>query len=193
MRRRTDCPAEYNWPGDGLWKSSSFFPAQRGVSMRKSVRRRPELESLESIALLSGIPTAAHPGVAALVDHLPQARKTIKLSGTVKGTYSASLFGPVKFSAQGTVSPLGSVTATGSLNVLVVHPSGTMTVKTSHGNINVKMSENFLGGPVTVTINGGTSRYLGAHGTGSGSITRTGVTHGTFSLKFTATLVCLHC
>ena len=161
--------------------------------LRKSVRRRPELETLESIALLSGISTVAHPEVAALVQHLPQASKNIHLSGTVKGNYSVSpLTATIKFSASGPVSPLGSVSATGSLQVLPT-PSGSMVVKTKKGNIDVKLSATTIKGPYIVKIYGGTKAYLGAHGTGSGSITRTGTLQGTFSLKFTATLVCLHC
>ena len=161
--------------------------------LRKSVRRRPELETLESIALLSGISTVAHPEVAALVQHLPQASKNIHLSGTVKGNYSVSpLTATIKFSASGPVSPLGSVSATGSLQVLPT-PSGSMVVKTKKGNIDVKLSATTIKGPYIVKIYGGTKTYLGAHGTGSGSVTRTGTLQGTFSLKFTATLVCLHC
>jgi hypothetical protein len=162
---------------------------------RKSVRRRPELESLESIALLSGISTVAHPGVAALVDHLPQARKSIPLSGTVKGTFknATSPTAPITFSAKGSVKGLGQVTATGSLyfdNVSI--PYGTMTLTTSHGKISVKLKEKAYSGPFIMTINGGTTAYLGASGTGSSNVTMNYMKRS-FSLKFTATLVCLHC
>ena len=162
---------------------------------RKSVRRRPELESLESIALLSGISTVAHPGVAALIDHLPQASKSIALSGTVKGTFKPGRgpTAPVTFSVKGTVNPLGQVTATGSVHFdNVFLPYGTMTVTTSHGKFNVKLQEKVLSGPFIATINGGTAEYLGASGKGSSQVTLNALKHS-FSLKFTATLVCLHC
>jgi hypothetical protein len=162
---------------------------------RKSVRRRPELESLESIALLSGISTVAHPGVAALVGRLPQVSKSIALSGTVKGTFKPgnSPTAPFTFSAKGTVNHLGQVTSTGSLYFDNVYlPYGTMTVTTSHGKINVKLQEKVPSGPFIATINGGTKTYLGASGTGTSHLTLNAMKRS-FSLKFTATLVCLHC
>jgi hypothetical protein len=144
--------------------------------MRKLVRRRLELESLESITLLSGVSTAAHDGIAALIEHVPEATHRVALSGTVTGTFSAAkvIGGPYQFTAKGNVTPLGSVKVTGSIQVLLAtHPFGTMIIKTPNGNIDVRFAETKpspLGGTVSTEITGGTGKYQFASGIESGSI-----------------------
>lgn len=169
--------------------------------MRKKARVRPELESLESMTLLSGVSAASHQVISSQVEGTPKAGTTVELSGTVKGTYKAGkVFGaPITFKAKGSVSPLGSVSEKGSLLITLPGASASMTVTTKHGKIDVTMSERVFGGPVKLTIDGGTGQYLGASGSGSGFVTFVpksgkGPVHGTFDSTFQATLVpCTSC
>ena len=123
--------------------------------MRKTIRRRPEVETLESMTLLSGVAAAAHP-VAALT--------SVELSGTVKGTLSAS--GKVKGS--GSLSPVGKITFSGHQTIGVVQGSETLSSK--HGKISLTTDLRSIGGGSYTgeyTITGGTKSYAGASGEGS--------------------------
>ncbi len=164
--------------------------------MRKSFRRRPELETLESMALLSGFSTAAHQGIAALVEHAPQASSSTALSGALTGTFSAGrvLGLPSTFNAKGTINPLGKAAATGTLQRHFAPLGGTMTVVTRYGKIYMNLSlPSVDGNTYRIKITGGTGMYLGASGGGSGVIWLVAKGDeglgGSFTFTFTATMV----
>jgi hypothetical protein len=163
--------------------------------IRKANRRRPELEPLESKLLLSGLSTAMHKGVPALVLSHAHTDNSIAVSGTIKGTFTSGKLpgSPITFNGQGTASPVGHVTFKGSLKITILNPKATATISTSKGKIYLTATERTLGGPVSITIKGGTGIYHAASGTGTGSLKLVnapgkGPVHGTFTFTFHGTL-----
>jgi hypothetical protein len=163
--------------------------------IRKANRRRPELEPLESKLLLSGISTAMHKAVPALVLTHAHADSSIAVSGTIKGTFTSGKLpgSPITFNGQGTVNPVGHVTFKGSLKITIDNPKVTATISTSKGKIYLTATEHIPGGPVSITINGGTKTYHAASGTGTGSLKLVNApgkvpVHGTFTFTFHGTL-----
>jgi hypothetical protein len=146
--------------------------------IRKKYRRRPSVESLESVVLLSGFPAATHHAAPALLTKLPAASTLTNVSGTLKGTFtSAAGDGPYHVTGKGPVTPLGHTTVKGSENVSGPNyqMTGTLTLTTSKGNIVVDtvVDTTELGklpSPVSITITKGTKHYKGIGGSGSGSL-----------------------
>jgi hypothetical protein len=156
---------------------------------RLMFRRRPELESLESMVLLSGMVAAEHPHHAAaaiFATHQPVTHAVVSLSGTARGTYRATGSG-FTFTGTGTVSPLGHSTLKGSLLI----PTGQLTVSTRHGKVFANLSLPQLGAPVSYTITGGTGQFAGASGNGAGILSFVpahgrAAAHGRFSIALSA-------
>ena len=151
---------------------------------RKLVRRRPEVESLETMVLLSGI-TASE----------PLSGGAVVLSGIAKGTYKTAKVGePTTFSEKGTISPLGKVTIKGSIDYLEVHPSGTVTLSSAskkHGTITASLTTAGPFSPVFYTITSATGIFAGDTGSGESVLMTTpakgrGPAHGKVTLTFVA-------
>ncbi len=160
---------------------------------RRTYRRRPEFESLESMVLLSGIAAAEHEhhAAAAMVATKPVREALISLSGTASGTYRSgrAAGSPYTFTGKGTVSPLGRATVSGSLQLAVSAPTGQITVATRHGKIFASLSTSGLGAPVFYSITGGTGRFAGATGHGAGDLNIVqghgkGPANGRFTITF---------
>jgi uncharacterized repeat protein (TIGR01451 family) len=120
---------------------------------------------------------------------------SITVSGTIKGTFTSGTLpgSPITFNGQGTVSPVGRVTFKGSLKITILNPKATLTISTSKGKLYLTATEHSLGGPVSITIKGGTGIYHAASGTGTGSLKLVnapgkGPVRGTFTFKFHGTL-----
>jgi len=146
--------------------------------MRKAKHRRPEVESLESLTLLSGIAAARAPVVP-----LPS---SVHLVGTVHGSFTPKGVGGGSITnASGTLSPLGKVSfaATVSRGTLTGSP-GNLTITNAKGKlvINLNLTPNGQGLSGAYMINGATSTkvYAGDMGSGAIAVTLAGK-------KFTAT------
>jgi hypothetical protein len=137
--------------------------------IRKQFHSRPEVESLETMCMLSGLSMLEHPGGTAMVARETQASNPIDLSGTLKGTYKsgAGTGAPISFKAKGALSPLGKVTLKGSVRFNVGLGTGTMTLKSvgkKHGTITASLISDGIGNPVSYDITGSTGIYAGDTG-----------------------------
>jgi hypothetical protein len=156
--------------------------------MRQSFRRRPEVESLESMVLLSGLSMVERPGVAALVARQAQINSSTPLSGTATGTYTERRGAPIHFSAKGSFSSLGNSTLKGTLNLSTGNASGKVTISVKkQGKVFANLTEAGVGSPVLYTITGGTGKLAGASGSGEAFFTvgvgrGRGTSHGMFTL-----------
>ena len=135
--------------------------------MRERPRRYPEVETLESVTLLSGVPAAVQP-VAAI--------QSLQLSGSLHGT-TATRPNPT-FQISGALSPLGKVTAAGHGSVeTVTGPNGSFNLKTRQGRVFVSTDvastgkRSYAG---TYTIQGGTGAYARDQGSGSFTVSHIG-------------------
>jgi hypothetical protein len=166
----------------------------------RPVRRRTGLtvEPLESRALLSGL-VNHESTVAALVVHHP---KTIHLSGSLKGTYTATLAGTVPTSVsamgKGQIPPLGNVSIAGSsvsLTSLISAGHVDLTLKGRTGTLTLTVTASAppssLTAPITLSyqITGGSGADRNFSGGGTMILTITpnvsslGAT-GQFTMKF---------
>jgi hypothetical protein len=131
---------------------------------RNRFRRRPELEALETMVLLSAGPGAEGAGTAAMTDAV------LNMSGTAEGTYKTARSGePTTFSEQGDVSPLGKVKIKGSIDYLLATPAGTVTISSAKGKRGTITASVVTGGPyspIYYTITGATGVYAGDTGSG---------------------------
>jgi hypothetical protein len=120
--------------------------------IRKRIRRRPELESLETMVLLSGISALEHHGAAAMVARETQAGSVITLSGTAKGTFKAAGTSD-NFLAKGSISPLGKISLKGTVNFAA--STGSLIIASTgrkHGKITASLTPNGPQNPVSYTI-----------------------------------------
>jgi len=146
--------------------------------IRKTYRRSPSVELLESMVLLSGFSAVKHHAAPALVTKLPDASAVTNVSGTLKGTFtSQGGDGPYHLTGKGPVTPLGQTTLKGSENVSGpdYQMTGTLTLTTPKGNIVMATVVHTtelgkLPGPVSMTITKGTKHFKGIVGSGSGSL-----------------------
>jgi hypothetical protein len=149
--------------------------------------RRPEfrVEALEGRVVLSG----AHASVAVSPAALIQGTSYLFLNGTVKGTYTTSMHAPdtgamLTLQAKGTVTPLGQVTAKGTLHgpgFIKSGPiSGTVTLTNKKGSVTLS-----LVGPVVPGFtppSSGTYQFTFQKGTGTYA---NDIADGTVSVKLT--------
>jgi hypothetical protein len=140
----------------------------------KPKQRRPEVESLESMTLLSGVAAMVHPA----------APQTLHLVGTLHGTFTSTRgAGPSSVTASGTLTPLGKVNFTGKLPTASLSAtSGNVSLSNKQGKLLIGL--NVVGLSGTYTINGGTKAYAGDTGTGSFSIALISAKNGKFTATF---------
>jgi hypothetical protein len=133
--------------------------------MRKLKQRRPEVEALEAVLLLSGM--AGVHGTAA-------APNPLHLTGALHGTFK-SRAGGGSFKGTGSLSPIGHVTVTGSATTgTEAGNTGALKLSNKQGQTLVSLSGTSTGATSfsgTYTVAGGTKAYAGE--TGSGSVTLT--------------------
>jgi hypothetical protein len=149
--------------GSGLWE---FVHQKRGIMIRKRLRRRPELESLETMVLLSGISALEHHGAAAMVARETQAGGLITLSGTAKGTFKAAGKSD-NFLATGSLSPLGKISLKGSVNFAA--GTGSLIIASTgrkHGKITASLTPNGPTNPVPYKITSASGIFAGDTGSG---------------------------
>ncbi len=178
--------------------------------MRRSRTMRPQLESLESMTLLSAIsPVHKHPGgiVAAKATHANVAT-AISLNGTFEGAYHVAAKAnhhkglDYVFSGDGAVGVLGFTQVTGNLNsvgnVTKGHATGPVVLSTKYGSLRLQLtgptqhSMATLPEGFTYKITSGTGKYRGDEGTGKVffvpdayvASTSTGSEAGTFAMVF---------
>ncbi len=137
----------------------------------KRFHRRPEVESLETMVLLSGFRGVEHGGVPAMAGPHAVADTAIVLLGSAKGTYKSGIgIGLANtFSAKGNLSPLGKITLKGSINYNAVNPTGTVTLSSAirkHGKTTASLRTQGVFHPVFYTITGATGTYAGDTGSG---------------------------
>jgi hypothetical protein len=125
--------------------------------MRKNMGRRPEVETLETMVLLSGGAAIPNP---------------LHLTGTDHGTYKVTAAGPTS-KGSGSLSPIGKVTAS-STEAASGGDNKSVTLTARQGKL--FLTENFHSTGLglyagTYTITGGTKSF--AHETGSGSVQAT--------------------
>jgi len=163
---------------------------------------RPNLEAMESKALLSAVAASA-PGAAAIV----ATPHTLVLNGTLSGRYSAHQSNPdagktYDLSGSGRVLPLRHTGVAGNLRTVGFianrHAEGTLSLSDSQGTVTIRLVGPPQSGPTGLpprfhfTITGGTGRYQGVKGQGTAALTLVpspnasnaaiGVTHGTFKV-----------
>jgi len=140
--------------------------------MRTNRRNRtPQVETLESMTLLSGLPAlaAAHPLVAQAAEvHAAAAAPKVALNATTRGFYTTTL---------GRANGVGAVAVTRKLVsvgfIREGHATGTLTVRTARGNLTVDVTgppqQGFSDLPTqfTFTVKGATGRFENATGTGT--------------------------
>jgi hypothetical protein len=171
--------------------------------MFRTRRRRPQLETLETMTLLSGAgaamglsgPAATRGQVAAEVGPvinlplIPVGASPLFPRGTIRGLYvRQGGSSTIQFSASGSLSPLGATTETGTIGatgtVLIATPKGTVTLQlfpaTTPGHFN-------YGYGITET----TGAYAGDQGAGTVDVTlgprnagKVGISFGSIRLTF---------
>jgi hypothetical protein len=111
-------------------------------------RLRPQLESLESMTLLSGASAAISGALASLVTTAASAQQ-IHLTGTVKGSYHLQVKNPdtgkdFTFLGSGTLSTLGQVSLTGDIhspgNIANGHSTGQLVLSNPHGSVTLELT-----------------------------------------------------
>jgi hypothetical protein len=129
------------------------------MMIRKTVRRRPEFESLESMLLLSGIAVHRHHAAEALV----APAMTSPLSGTASGTFSAGKRAaagePVSLTTHGYISPVGRVTETATFPLFGSTGPQNVTMSIGHDKVTSTMSAVEFGIPVSYEITGATGKF----------------------------------
>jgi|GEM_PF-5395903 len=141
--------------------------------MRRQVRRRPVVESLESLTLLSALATTATHAVAAEVSARPTNVGPIELVGTAKGVYrnGQAAGAPISFVARGNISPLGRSTIRGNFQATVSPPTGSVTFSEGRrGEVTATLAATEDPSIVTYTITGGKGRFASATGSGTATI-----------------------
>jgi len=176
--------------------------------MRNSRRTRPQLETLESMALLSALaPVLTHPGGPTLTAATAPVTPTpVSLNGTLKGNYHVA--GKVNpdtgldyvFSGNGSIAALGHVHVTGNVhtlgNIATGHADGLLVLSTPKGSLTLHLTgperKGFAKLPdhFKFKITNGSGKYLHDAGTGTVVVvldpagTSATPQHGTFTMVF---------
>jgi hypothetical protein len=147
----------------------------RAQLMSKQIRRRPEVEGLEPMTLLSGMT-----GVAAHVEALaktPPVPNPIHLTGTLSGTLTKKGHGET-LTAKGNLSPFRKVSFSGpatALNITGGVSNLTIPDKTSKLFVTLNLTPGGTTLSGTYTITGGTKTLAGETGSGNVTVTVTSV------------------
>ncbi len=147
--------------------------------MRERLKARPQLESLETMTLLSGAAATA----LSLHDHsevsvTPTALdSTLTLSGTEQGVFLARRSRSGKtydITATGILTPIGSTSASGNLHVVSGissgPPNGTLNLITGKGTLTLQIPESVdipSGLPTATSTNEIVDTYVITRGTGA--------------------------
>jgi hypothetical protein len=150
--------------------------------MREDLRRRPQLETLESVTLLSGASAAVKGAVAALLTPTPPtAGREIDLTGIARGTYHAHIKNPdtgkdFSFFGSGQVASLGHVDLTGHIHspgfIANGHSKGLLILSDPNGSVTLVLTGPAQNGftPVPDTFNfkitNASGKFKGDTGTG---------------------------
>ena len=172
--------------GLNFYRLSYGLAHYRKVSdgMRKMVSRRPVVETLESLTLLSGLGGASHhaSGRAAVVAPLPN---PLHLTGSLNGSYTVKGSRP-SATGSGSVDPLGKVKISGAGLVLGTSGAATLNLPAKKGKLILRLdllsTDSGLSGRYTIV--GGTRAAAGETGSGLVSVTAAG---STSKGRFTAT------
>ena len=138
--------------------------------MRESRSRRPQLETLESVTLLSamaGVAARSMPSVpaATVSPSTPATANSLSISGTVHGSYLQHLGPPdtggtIRFIAIGKLSGLGHTIEYGSIQLpgFTANPQvkGTVTLVAPKGTVTLQLAQV----PATTSATGGSSAVL---------------------------------
>jgi hypothetical protein len=118
--------------------------------MREHLRRRPRVESLESMTLLSGVSAAARGAIAALLGPVaPTSGHKIEPTGSVKGTYHVHITNPdigkeFIFFGSGQVAPLKHVKLTGHITspgfIYHGHSTGLLVLSDPNGSVTLAVT-----------------------------------------------------
>jgi hypothetical protein len=148
--------------------------------MKDPTRWRPQLESLESVTLLSG-PSAAVHGVLAALATTASSAAAVHLTGTARGTYHVSIANPdtgkdYTFLGSGQIAPLGTATLNGAIQspgfIAIGHSTGSLVLSTPKGSVTLNLTgppqKGFTPVPdvFNFTITKATGTFKGDHGTG---------------------------
>jgi hypothetical protein len=157
------------------------------TEMRKLSPWRPEVEPLESLALLSGVIGAAYPPLEAQVAKVALPNP-LHLSGSVHGTFRTNSGGTTStFSGSGSLSAIGKVTTSGGANIGSSTGSGNLTLSGKQGKLNISYTiqttgQGFSG---TYMIINGTKGLAGETGSGTITVTlSTTASRGNFNATF---------
>jgi len=153
--------------------------------VKKSTRRRPEVESLESMMLLS---TFVHAEA-----HTSRPPVVVSSQVTLRGTIHAkgNLTGDtLTIAGSGNLGKVGN--ASFNLNTSLLAPTSTATLSTRGGRINLVANNGSVfgsnSGTITYTIQGGSGSHASAFGSGTihVSLTQINGTKVKADLRFTA-------
>ena len=173
--------------------------------MRRKRRLQPELETLESMTLLSSLaPWSHHAAAVAKVDGAPPVfatPTTVSLNGTLKGTYHFKSSLPdvgadYTFFGNGKVKPVGRAAMTGHLqlpgNVAKGRAEGLVVISTPAGSLTLRLEgpeqKGFASPPdrLAFKITNASGRYLKDRGEGTLILVldpvKAGADHGTFTM-----------
>ncbi len=117
--------------------------------MRRKPRCQPQLESMESMKLLSAFSIGSHyPAAEFKTDGTPKTSAIMALNGSLRGTYQTVPGIPdagteFTFSTTGTVRPLGAATVTGNIHQLGFvangRAQGVFVIETPQGTLTLKL------------------------------------------------------
>jgi len=134
--------------------------------VKKSTRRRPELESLESLMLLSA--SGAHHGGRPPAHVAPV---TVALSGTIHATGQIQ-GNHLTVKGSGDLNPVGHATL--QYSTRVDNPSLSVTLETKHGKLllvgDSPIATATTSGSTHYRVIGGTGSYTQATGSGTASV-----------------------
>ena len=156
------------------------------------MRRRPEVENLESLTLLSSMVGKAHHAAAALVATPgPPLPNPLHLSGGANGSYQFAAGPTARINGSGSIGPIGKVRLSGVAPRRRIERRGKRNVSNRRGRLTLVITSQTAVGEqgfsATYVIVGGTGSLAGE--TGSGSFVATLRPNGASRGSFRATLV----
>ena len=152
--------------------------------MRKQLRRRPEVEGLEAMTLLSGMAGVSHQ-VEALAK-TPALPNPLNVTGTLSGTLTKKGHGET-IKAAGNLIPVGKVAFSGPApTTLITGGLSNLTIPGKIGTLHMSLNLTSAGTTLTgtYTILGGTKALKGETGTGNVTV---GVSSLVSPIHFSAT------
>lgn len=137
---------------------------------KKSTRRRPTVESLESMTLLSTVTAGMLHAAKAPPVIVAPTPAVVVLSGTIHASGKVTGAGTGTASGSGNLGKVG--TASFKVSIDLKNPPSAVTLTTKHGKLYLAGDNTLFTGSTSgtshYTITGGTGSYL--HATGSGNV-----------------------